>query len=407
MYFALSRYVYDGNASPPGWYPSIDAGTGVDLRPLSQQGLAAHGTQGGHGIFRCDADPTGQPDTVVLTDDPQSAIEQSRLLAAGTALGLTLSANRLDDLLFELFTDHADASGVSFARPIIPQANRDLRVALGPAVDKSRRFDIDDPQFRDKILAVHRADLARLKREMPGSDKPRMVLGGLVKKYRARDHTIFFANPRDAFDPLPPQTTITESFNQGDSSTLGPDLTWAETEGDLSTVSNLVNCVTSTGAGIARAESDLSSDDHYGQLVTQSISGAIAAVGVTARHSASVQTFYLGDHQDAGATDQQRLYKRVTGSFTLLDITDPATISTPDTLKLICNGTTISLEVNGGAGEGPVTDSAISGNVRCGVRLSRNSGAITARGDSFEAADLAAAAVPYGYRPLLSLGVGA
>ena len=35
-----------------------------------------------------------------------------------------------------------------------------------------------------------------------------------------------------------PTTTLTESFNQADSTTVGPDQTWTEVVGDLETVSN-------------------------------------------------------------------------------------------------------------------------------------------------------------------------
>ena len=40
--------------------------------------------------------------------------------------------------------------------------------------------------------------------------------------------------------------TITESFNKADSTTLGPDLTWTEIQGNLQVLSNRVRCV-STG----------------------------------------------------------------------------------------------------------------------------------------------------------------
>jgi len=92
------------------------------------------------------------------------------------------------------------------------------------------------------------------------------------------------------YPPAYTHGTITESFNQGDSSTLGPDLSWVEVIGGWQTISN--QCV---GGGVANendvyANSALSSANHYVQANVISI-GEWGG-GISARHENGGQYDY-------------------------------------------------------------------------------------------------------------------
>jgi hypothetical protein len=83
-------------------------------------------------------------------------------------------------------------------------------------------------------------------------------------------------------------------------------------------------------------------------------------------------------------THETRLYKVVGGSFTQLG-TDAAACSSGQTLRITCNGTAISVSVNGSTVIGPVTDSGIASG-RAGIWSYKD--ATTPQADSFAFGDL-------------------
>ena len=187
-------------------------------------------------------------------------------------------------------------------------------------------------------------------------------------------------------------TIITESFNTGDSDTLGPDLSWTELAGDIDIVSNKAQSTTLAGQAIARADSDLATDDHYAQaIVDASEETATAAPQVLCRKdSTTAITFYLFliNYHD----DTIQIYEVTTGSFTLLGsaISFTLTAGTPVTLRGTVDGSNLEVDIDG-VSKGTRTDTVITGKLRCGIRAFKNTtGFVT--WDDFEAADLF---VPY------------
>lgn len=181
-------------------------------------------------------------------------------------------------------------------------------------------------------------------------------------------------------------TSISESFNTGDSDTLGPDLSWTELVGDIDIVSNAAS---GTGDGTcARADSTLATADHFAQADVSVTGGDLTAdqVGVmTRKDNSATITYYAGlaDYVNGSA----RINKYVSGSLSGLS-NDAATTSGTIVLKMTAVGT--SLEVfYGGVSKSSITDSAIGGNTYVGITTRTiNSTAIW---DAFEAADIAAA----------------
>lgn len=179
-------------------------------------------------------------------------------------------------------------------------------------------------------------------------------------------------------------TIITDNFNRADQNPPGNSSegwSWNVLVGtQLQVLSNQLG-VSTTAEDVGRAESNLASDNHY---VQATIIGTPSNWGILARFSSAVaDTYYLGQ---ATNTTTLELYKRVTGTFTQIGSAGSLTIASGDVIKLECNGTAIKVYQNG-VQRISVSDSAISGNVRTGVRFGDNAQTL----DDFSAADLGGA----------------
>jgi len=156
-------------------------------------------------------------------------------------------------------------------------------------------------------------------------------------------------------------TTIQDDFNRADGDTIGNQLTWTETAGDWDTSSNRAMVTGYSTLSDARAESSLSDDDHYAQAV---ITGGIYEYGgVNCRFSSSARTYYT--FRICFASSDNSLRKYVDGSGTTLAY-NYYTPASGATIKVDITGTTLK-GFDGGTEKASATDSAISGNYRCGL----------------------------------------
>lgn len=190
---------------------------------------------------------------------------------------------------------------------------------------------------------------------------------------------------------------FTESFNQSDSSTLGPNIAWTELTGDLRTTGNRLRVVGLTTTGAARAEVDLASSDNYSQMEvpTWNVSDAGLLVSMHERHSASAFTCYGGRWFLSGT---HRVIKIVTGTATTL-ASGTDTVAAGDVVKGQALGSTVS-SIRNGAQKLSVTDTAITAGLRAGVALEVGTAVTNLEGDNFEMGDLS---VP-GSRPFVAQG---
>lgn len=193
--------------------------------------------------------------------------------------------------------------------------------------------------------------------------------------------------------------TLTESFNQADSTTLGPDQTWTEIDSDLETLSNVVApSAAGTTTGAARCEADLDTDDHEVSvdITTFETAGSFfRSVGPIARFASAAYTGYRVALGHSGTIDRSlTLHKIVGGAFTTLaTAANPMTLSLPDLLTVDADGSTIKALFNS-VEELSVTDTEITGNTRPGFvcRVGTDGQTTSVRLDNFSATDLAAAA---------------
>lgn len=410
----LGPWVWETVIGPAPHWRMPNGGLGcLDLRSLSAQATPA--VVLGRGLFLTD-DST---DLGSAYREVQPTLNAARRNAIQAFLGLPDSVTALTraGLILDLLTRHSRPTGDTFARPLMPQHDGRMRVRLGEA-DFEHQLDPASPYW-SKIQRVYQEDYRRIRQDaldgkmrgvdgQPASDFHRKWLGHLVRrKHLGFDWRLFIPSDLPVEEPLDPTTTITDNFNRANSSTLGTSSegwSWTEQEDpDGLEILNNQARLSTTGDKTARADSDLDSDDHYGQILiaARTIVSALAGHGPTARHSASALTFYLFHVQSNDANE--KLYKRVTGTFTALTADASITQSIPDTMRIDCDGSILTGDYNGVDIFGNVTDTAITGNLRCGFYGGITGASNTIDIDDFEAADLAVA-VGVPYQPWLQRG---
>ena len=282
-------------------------------------------------------------------------------------------------------TAGADPDGLAGAKPLVPTTKGNLELFLG-ALARRERFRWGSDPHTNRLRDVLRSNFAGLW-ERGHERVARKYLDDCCKKYGHGEWREFVPQKLLAHVPgrLPRETTITENFTRTDSANqIGNLLTWTQVGGLFGTSSN--RGYKSSGAAnqqLVRADSDLSSDDHYAQIACY-YPGAGTYHGPCARcPSSATETFYTV----VTASDDAIGYtlKLVAGVQTNLGTAAAGTRSDGNVAHVEADGSTVTGTYNGGT-IWTGTDTAITGNVRCGVNQFATSGAGTF--DDFEAADL-------------------
>ena len=282
-----------------------------------------------------------------------------------------------------ILTTKADPTGQTFAKPLMPNRNLSLELHLGGySLIKSERFDKTKHPL---VLEVIKNDYRRIRQEdlERGSNHYLKMLGALEQQYERFGLTADDFIPEDLpkEKPLKPSTVITENFNQPDSTTLGPNLSWTEIFNDWNTISNELQDLAANEEGQARANSDLSTSNMYAQI-TRTVLGISSWIGPGVRMpSTATRTAYYGLIFDDGNYYHRKI---IEGTFTTFSSATGNT-AVPATWKETADGSTITLYRDDVLVH-QQTDTSITGNLRGGV-LGYNT---LARGDNFEAGDLAA-----------------
>ncbi len=193
------------------------------------------------------------------------------------------------------------------------------------------------------------SDILRTKLKPEADGQVRIFLGGQVS------------------GPAPPKYghgTITESFNQGDSSTLGPNLSWVEVLGGWQTISN--QCV---GGGVSNendvyANSALSSANQYVQANVIGI-GSYGG-GISARHETGGQYDYYSLQCSTG-DNYWALHKMYNDADSEL-ATNSTGYSAPsgELWRLEVDGSSLTGKI-AGTTKLTVSDGDITGNVYAGL----------------------------------------
>ena len=386
-YYVLpSEWNTDDDAGFSVW-DLLDAVGAIDLRSLPHMSVADGISQGvAFGAFQA---PIINPEAIHLGDSLAGLRNKS---AVETELGLgvgELVATNVRDVLWELFTQHADATGAARWKPIIPTRGRKMELHIGG--HSLLRSETYIEAMHPLVLDVERENYRQVREDTINRDTlgirnrdpqfHRQYLQALVEKYGLPfERFIPSGLPRET--PITHGTTVTDNFTRANES-LDASANWAEVSGDINVVANEVAWVATNNAS-ARYEVDLASSDHYGELRGVSVPNSNSSrygVGL-ARFSSSANTYYGYLTRNSGSNSA--IYKRVTGTHTNLQFL--AAHSSAGTTRTEANGSTITGFFDS-TDDGNVTDTAITGNVRAGLAIRSNGDS----GDDFEAADLAAA----------------
>ena len=389
----------------PHWSPPAGAVGALDLRSVPQQSVGT--VQDGYGIFASKDELSS--DYELLGTGSLRDVKTSQRLNDRIPKRDRKRQPKGDDLLsllLDAICDGSDPTGDDFAKPLMPDS--DLRLSLNIAGITHQWKTAPWNYHWDKIQDVERADFQRCFDDakagrLKDGEHHRRVLDALCDKYNlqgADDWKGFIPAKlrKEIKGRLKHETTITDNFNRANAATLGTSSegwSWADVVGTRGIVSNRCS---GTVAGLARAESDLSSGDQYGQITASSwIAGR--GVGPAARFSASTTTayFYLVQNQ---ATDTGRLFKVVNGTYSVLSARNATAPGLPLVVRCEINGSTLTGYEAGIVTRGPITDTAITGNVRAGLYID-----VGVTADDWSAADVAASNVTYTRLETLMRGV--
>ncbi len=385
MAILLAPYRWDTTTTPgrPVYRRPVGTTASLDVRSLPNQSAP---NLSAVGLF---VGPATTPDATSLGATLNSTLTGRARSAWESLVGHPVpgTINRVAELITWALTEAADPSGDTRAKPVLTG-----RIVLqGQDVWRGEM----SAQHRAHVIEVRRRDLIR----MPEGPTRQRVLSTYLKKYgnarsKAEAIRVFGLD----WDPLTPHTTLTDTFAgdgnlHGRTPSGGLGGTWEEFAGSvytaLLTTGGVCRHDVSVPVGRGRLNDDLSTDDHYCQLsiVTSAIASATRGIGPVVRYAAAAHTFYHMYCEPAG--NDFEMYKYAADTPTEIGTNTANTWSLPDTVKIQIDGSTLSASVNGGADLFSTTDTAITGNVRCGIESYIDAGQTDL--DDWEAADVGVA----------------
>lgn len=360
----------------------------IDLRTIPHMSRPG-GTPEGYGWFVYD-DPADicpllcDTEGVLVADGLDTPVGLTTITNLATRLDLSVDAQTPRQILTELLQLRGDPVGETAHKPLLSSEIflAGERIASFPPWHEPDA----DPAWRDLAIRVKQESYRQARDESlnRGDEHYKRVLDKMSEDYRLPPET-FVPDDLEFEGTLPHETMITESFNQPDSTTVGPDLTWFEVEGAWETLNNQLRIVDGTSFSI-RAQHDLSGDDHYSQIDAIAHSDGGAQLGAAVRFAPTGESYY-SFRVRPGSDDDHRWIKRVSGTTTGLGSQDSMTDDTlPGTIKGEVEGSTLTGTWKG-TDTNIVTDSSLTGALRTGVFGSPQAGD-TSDFDNFEAADL-------------------
>lgn len=422
VYYYLSPWEWyeelDTKGNPTGFdywrCPAGDCTGTLDLRSIPEMSIAG-GVPQGYGIFTYDAvSPRAAKDGVLLanrgTAIPTVAVRMQ--IEARLKLNSGVVGDTIDDIIWDLYVNHADPTGASAWKPLRCSQKSGAKLHLAGRLIHEEACTIDSPTFANTV-AVFQADYAVLRVTVSETQRQKVV--------GAEMQSLWGRMGDDLLEPLlgpyasdgwaKPSTLIHDDFNRsdraldGDTATFGgasQGWTWKAVTRVINIVSQVASLRTATGPHDYRAEADLSSADHYAQVDVVTLDEAEEnSGGALARFDPAARTYYRSVIIKRSGTEYAELWSVVASSFSRIDL-DAITISLPNTVKCEADGTTISTYIDGVL-KNQVTNSDISGYLRTGIGGDIAGSAGDAGVDNFEADDLGGTPTPtptpfmYGY----------
>ncbi len=414
----LTQLQWDTSEPEPRWHRD-DALWWSDWRSLPQQGTHGPAPQG----WILAGFPQGlvPPNSVDLGDSLGGLVRPGRRASMQSVLGLgeQLPGDSLSDIFQSLLVRMGDPTSEARWRGIRANGRR-LQLRIGGVVVLDEPFDEAHPAWshtRDIFRAAYRRNRAQVDAGLMPLEALQRYTGHEMRKYGVT-HDALLPSEYLADGWRPPRTTIGDTFVEGSDTALeshtatGPNggFGWSHIEATAfltvyATPDRVEN--ENDANAIYRADSDLSSDDHYCQsgLITAT-DGKNDARVIIRKDSTGTMTYYHGAYRWPG--DRQRIEQRVGGSTTTLSTKTATNIPTSFTGYIEIDSNDVLRQKIDGATEQTFDDSASpvgAGNLRTGLYADVTGG--QAQGDlafdDFEAADLAAAAAK---RRRVGMGAG-
>lgn len=291
--------------------------------------------------------------------------------------GFKIERDTLADAIHEFHLSQSAPDWSDSVAPLMPASRKELYFRLpGHRVTLQRPFAGQADEHWNKVRDVLRKNYREVFEAVQADPKAaefkldQKWLGTIVEKYDLKgidewQQVVPADLLADALPPEKPATTYTDSFDRAnaDPPSANGGVTITEVSGTTARInSNLWNC--NGGTNYNRHETDLSTDDMYVQASVVT-AGAAVQTGVIARYASAADTGYVGRIGNT-ATRTVEVYKRVTGTMTLLAQQARTFPGLPVTTKLEVDGSTLQFSVGGVIMLGPFADTSITGNTRAG-----------------------------------------
>lgn len=404
MHYAIGPYVLDTERlSEPCWAPPPGA-VGIDLRSIPDHAAP------GFGLF-WSASPFGQEYRSLGQGDIRDLRWKAgeRAIFASALGRRTVQGDGLLDGLWDVLTVSGDPTGDDRCKPLMPTRRKHLDLVLsGHGRVRRANFDpgmAEAAPIRDALQRQYRAYRQAARDGLMKDDvHHRRILDMWHEKY-GLDEDYFIPDDLPRETRIKHETTIGDTFtdtngtNIEDHTATGPNsgFSWS-TVGTATTFTVESNEINNSGSGVTlvRADSDLSGDDHYAEATFTTAGSVSRTMGPSARKdSSATATYYVCFMDEAGGGDNWETYKRVSGSFTSIGSDTSGSLAGTETLRIECDGSSIKRIVDSSE-QNDATDTAISGNVRCGISTAHGASTGLAM-DDFEAADLGAGGATSAY----------
>jgi hypothetical protein len=233
----------------------------------------------------------------------------------------------------------------------------------------------------EATIAVFRADYTRMRRDLdarPLAEAQRELR--TLQKYTGATLRELYGRTRDsdaqAVLPAPyrgdgfrqQETTLTESWpTNGTTVSSGQDNPWNEDAQDVAVSSNQLRIPVNGQFPVARCTTSLSTDNHRHSLTALLGAGSNRVAMPSVRKDASTTLTFYGFFCDRAAARELRKYVAGTPTALANDTTD---VGNPATLECRAVGSAIDGRLASVIALS-ASDSAITGNLQCSVRLYR------------------------------------
>lgn len=294
-----------------------------------------------------------------------------------------------------------DPTGQEFCKPLMPGTLGTLEVSIaGQRHCEQFRWgkSAESNIVRDVIRSDMDELIERCGKETDGKKKQhhRRVLDMLCERYGVDDWKEFVRPNRvkDIPGRLQHETSLTDDFTRADQTGLGTAAggwSWGSVTAGINIVSNRARSTADNNA--SRAESDLSSADHYAEVDVIQSAATSRAMGARCRYASGANTAY--EATSSGTSTGSFLLKRISaGTPTTLSTADRGSTTLSRTVRVTVSGSNLDCW-EGGVSKTTATDTNITGNLRCGIGKSSTQQTGTQEWDNFVCSDGAAGGILY------------